>query len=144
MSLRTLFLFLVAEFISPQKVYTFGFRVGSIIPKKSTVYPLSYYEAHHFLFLNPKQPTFVRTYSKTHSEYGFWDLKPYYLGTWTLWVMSALCCLGAVFKALLVSQGVEAVTVLQCPSCRGLNTQRAQYPLIKEYGLNHNMKPYIT
>ena len=22
-------------------------------------------------------------------------------------------------------------------------TQRAQYPLIKEYSLNHNMKPYI-
>ena len=23
------------------------------------------------------------------------------------------------------------------------DTQRAQYPLIKEYSLNHNMKPYI-
>ena len=24
-----------------------------------------------------------------------------------------------------------------------INTQRAQYPLIKEYSLNHNMKPLI-
>ena len=31
-----------AEFISPQKVYTFSFRVGIIIPKKCKVYPLSY------------------------------------------------------------------------------------------------------
>ena len=23
------------------------------------------------------------------------------------------------------------------------HTQRAQYPLIREYSLNHNMKPYI-
>ena len=23
--------------------------------------------------------------TKNHSEYGFWNLKPYYLGTWTLW-----------------------------------------------------------
>ena len=26
---------------------------------------------------------------------------------------------------------------------RSGNAQRAQYPLIKEYSLNHNMKPYI-
>ena len=25
----------------------------------------------------------------------------------------------------------------------GFYTQRAQYPLIKEYSLNHNLKPYI-
>ena len=23
--------------------------------------------------------------TKNHSEHGFWDLKPCYLGTWTLW-----------------------------------------------------------
>ena len=33
---------LAAEFISPPKVYTFSFIVGSIIPKKCKVYPLSY------------------------------------------------------------------------------------------------------
>ena len=31
---------------------------------------------------------------------------------------------------------------LSCHSGRG-NSQRAQYPLIKEYSLNHIMKPYI-
>ena len=31
-----------AEFISPQKVYTFSFMVGIIMPKKCKVYPLIY------------------------------------------------------------------------------------------------------
>ena len=38
------FLYLVAEFISPPKVYTFSFIVGNIFPQsvKCKVYPLSY------------------------------------------------------------------------------------------------------
>ena len=28
--------------------------------------------------------------SKIHTLNGFWSLKPYYLGTWTLWVKVAL------------------------------------------------------
>ena len=30
------------------------------------------------------------------------------------------------------------------PSCPTARTPRAQYPLIKEYSLNRNMKPYIS
>ena len=37
------------------------------------------------LMLIPKGPSRVSR-SKNHSEYGFGDLKPYYLGTRTLWV----------------------------------------------------------
>ena len=33
---------LVAEFISPQKVYTFSFTVGDTIPKSVKCIPLSY------------------------------------------------------------------------------------------------------
>ena len=32
-----------------------------------------------------KHPNSRVSGTKNHSEYGFWDLKPYYLGTWTLW-----------------------------------------------------------
>ena len=37
--------------------------------------------------LGSKYPNSRVSRSKNHSEYGFWDLKPYYLGTWTLWVI---------------------------------------------------------
>ena len=41
------------------------------------------------LFWGPynKDPTSRVLGPKNHSEYRFWDLKPYYLGTWTLWAM---------------------------------------------------------
>ena len=44
----------------------------------------------YFLRQNPiprgsKYPNSRVSGTKNHSEYGFWDLKPYYLGTWTLW-----------------------------------------------------------
>ena len=34
--------YLVAEFISPQKVYNFRFIVGNILPESVKVHPLSY------------------------------------------------------------------------------------------------------
>ena len=38
--------------------------------------------------LRAKCPNSRVSGSKNHSEYGFWDLKPYYLGTRTLWEVS--------------------------------------------------------
>ena len=37
----------------------------------------------------------------------------------------------------------KTVLTVRVEGLRGSEAQRAQYPLIKEYGLNHNMKPYI-
>ena len=37
------------------------------------------------VMVRSKYPNSRVSRSQDHSEYGFWDLKPYYLGTQTLW-----------------------------------------------------------
>ena len=49
-----------------------------------------------------------------------------------------------VLAALTAGPGSKGLGIQGSGSTAGLGlTQRAQYPLIKEYSLNHNMKPYI-
>ena len=54
--------------------------------------------------------------SKDHLEYAFWDLKPYYLGTWTLWVSLAVFRLGSKGRAgwlHLIPRGSIYTTIME-------------------------------
>ena len=49
------------------------------------------------------------------------------------------------FEGLGFGFGLSGLGIRVGGFCGGgfMGPQRAQYPLIKEYSLNHNMKPYI-
>ena len=74
--------------------------------------------------------------SRNHSEYGFGDLKPYYLGTRTLWVsgLGYRGFAGVYFKKSRASGSLpSACSFLNSSICSGVNW--SQGALLKRKGL---------